>query len=83
MLDFISRLLAEKAELDGRILKLESFVKGHAFNGVAPAQQHLLNVQLSAMLTYSQCLLERLVDLGAVTKSSDGSNPPGGPGTPP
>jgi len=60
MSDFKTRLIEEKAQLNERIEKLEAFQKSDAFQSISPVQQSLLNVQLNAMRTYSQILVERL-----------------------
>lgn len=57
---FKDRLLEEKAQLDDRGNKLEAFIKGDKFETVHPVQQSLLKIQLQAMVTYGQCLMERL-----------------------
>jgi hypothetical protein len=60
MSTFKDRLLEEKAQLDERGNKLESFIKSEAFGNIAPVQQSLLRIQLQAMVTYGQCLMERI-----------------------
>lgn len=60
MSDFKSRLLEEKAQVDERGNKLESFIKSNNFETVHPVQKSLLRVQLQAMVTYGQCLKERI-----------------------
>ena len=60
MSTFKERLLTEKAELDEKRSKLEAFQTSEAFQKIEPVQMTLLNIQAQAMLTYSQCLLERL-----------------------
>lgn len=60
MSTFKDRLLVEKQELDEKKEKLEAFQKTEAFTKIDPIQMTLLNVQLQAMATYSQCLLERI-----------------------
>lgn len=60
MSDFKSRLIEEKAQLDERLEKLQSFQSSEAFQSIAAVQQTLLNVQANAMATYSQILLERI-----------------------
>jgi len=60
MSDFKTRLIDEKAQLNERIEKLEAFQKTDAFQGISPIQQSLLNVQLNAMYTYAQILIERI-----------------------
>jgi hypothetical protein len=60
MSDFIQRLVAEKSELDEKKSKLETFKESDNFKKVELVQQSLLNIQLRAMMTYSECLAERL-----------------------
>lgn len=60
MSDFKSRLSEEKAQLDERGNKLEAFIKSEKFETVSEVQRSLLKVQLQAMTTYGQCLLERI-----------------------
>lgn len=63
MSDFKNRLEVEKSELDEKIEKLSAFQTSENFLNIDPVQQTLLNIQLKAMHTYSQILLERLVRL--------------------
>ncbi len=63
MSDFKTRLETEKRELDEKIEKLSAFQSSENFSTIDPVQQTLLNIQLKAMETYSQILLERLVRL--------------------
>ena len=58
---FIERLIDEKSEVDVRTAKLEVFIMKEDFKKIDVTQQALLNIQLKAMQTYSQCLQERLV----------------------
>ena len=60
MSTFKERLFNEKQELDEKKSKLDSFIGSEAYNGIDPVQMTLLNIQSSAMATYSQCLLERI-----------------------
>lgn len=60
MSTFKERLLEEKSQLDERGNKLESFIKGENFSNITPVQQTLLKIQLQAMVTYGQCLMERI-----------------------
>jgi hypothetical protein len=60
MSDFKSRLLEEKAQLDERGDKLNSFIVSEKFESIDPIQKSLLKVQLQAMVTYGQCLMERI-----------------------
>lgn len=57
---FIERLNDETNELDERIKKLQDFLTSLEFDELEGTQQSLLNIQLFAMLTYGQCLSERL-----------------------
>ena len=68
MSTFKERLLEEKEQLDERLTKLMLFQQSDAFDGIAPIQMTILNIQANAMATYSQCLLERLAWLGPETK---------------
>lgn len=63
MSDFKTRLETEKIELDEKIEKLSAFQSSENFANIDSVQQTLLNIQLKAMQTYSQILLERLVRL--------------------
>lgn len=65
MSDFKTRLLDEKAQLDERIAKLVNFQMSENFQKINSSQQTLLNIQVKAMDTYSQVLLERIVLLNA------------------
>ena len=60
MSTFKERLVQEKKELNEKMEKLEAFQQSEAFQTIEPIQQTLLNIQLSSMFTYSQCLVERL-----------------------
>jgi len=60
MSDFLSRLKEEKAQLDERGNKLHDFITGEKFRDINRVQQTLLKIQLQAMTTYGQCLLERI-----------------------
>lgn len=60
MSDFKSRLNDEKAELDSKIEKLDSFLGSENVKNIDSVQVSLLNVQSQAMKTYSQILLERI-----------------------
>ena len=63
MEDFKKRLQAEKKDLSVRIEKLRDFIGSEGFTKIDPVQMTLLNIQVKAMETYSQCLLERIVRL--------------------
>jgi hypothetical protein len=60
MSTFKERLIAEKQDLDDKLIKLVEFINSEKFATVAPIQMTLLNIQSQAMATYSQCLLERI-----------------------
>lgn len=60
MSTFKERLLEEKAQLNEKIEKLETFVASENFQKIEAVQMSLLNAQLFAMKTYSQILVERL-----------------------
>lgn len=64
MSTFKERLTAEKAELSEKLEKLRAFIASEKFKEIDPVQMTLLNIQVKAMETYSQCLLERIVRLG-------------------
>ena len=60
MSDFMERLIVEKSELDEKKAKLQAFKSSDKFNGIDAIQRSLLNIQLQAMGTYSECLEQRL-----------------------
>lgn len=60
MNDFITRLQEEKAQLEERLDKLDSFLLSEKVEGIDDVQRALLQVQATAMNTYLQCLKERL-----------------------
>ncbi|MGL5716926.1 MAG: crAss001_48 related protein [Paraclostridium sp.] len=60
MEDFIKRLITEKEELSEKRSKLEAFIGTDKFTDLAATHMSLLNIQLQAMLTYEQCLVERI-----------------------
>ena len=63
MSTFKERLENEKAELSEKQEKLRTFIASEKFKEIDNVQMTLLNIQLKAMETYSQCLLERIVRL--------------------
>lgn len=67
IMDFKTRLLEEKTQLDDKREKLQAFIGSDKFDQVAVVQQRLLNIQILAMNTYSQCLLERITALEEAT----------------
>lgn len=68
MTDFKQRLLDEKSELGEKINKLNAFISSEAFQKIDPFQMSLLHIQLQAMYTYSQCLLERIIWLDTTSE---------------
>ena len=60
MTDFKERLQAEKAQLEERLNKLDTFLESEKVKEIDDVQKALLKVQATAMNTYLQCLLERL-----------------------
>ena len=60
MSDFKERLTEEHLSLTTRTSKLENFIMGDDFKTLPPVQRSLLKVQLYAMKTYNQCLIERI-----------------------
>lgn len=63
MEDFKTRLILEHTELNEKIEKLDTFTKSDKFTLIDNVQMTLLNIQLCAMQTYSQCLVERIARL--------------------
>lgn len=61
MSTFKERLDEEKAQLNEKLEKLRAFIDSEKFQEIDPVQMTLLNIQIKAMETYSQCLLERIV----------------------
>lgn len=59
-LSFKDRLIEEKNGLEEKRTKLKAFQESENFAKIDPIQMSLLNIQAQAMLTYSQCLTERL-----------------------
>ena len=65
MSDYLIRLKEEKKELDKKRESLREFMKSDKFQEIDPVQMTLLNIQIEAMNTYGQILLERIVRLEA------------------
>jgi hypothetical protein len=61
----MDELKKEKAEISEKLEKLREFIASDEFTKIDPVQMTLINIQVKAMETYSQCLLERLVREGA------------------
>lgn len=60
MADFKERLQEEKAQLEERLNKLDTFLQSEKVKEIDDVQKALLQVQATAMNTYLQCLLERI-----------------------
>lgn len=58
---FKDRLLMEKNELNEKRSKLYDFMGSPAFRKIEPVQQSLLPVQFAAMVTYEECLTQRIM----------------------
>jgi hypothetical protein len=65
MNDFITRLKEESNELISKTEKLARFINTESFNDIDEIQKGLLKIQYSAMMTYLNCLRERLLWLMA------------------
>ena len=63
MSTFKERLIEEKAQLSEKLESLRAFIASEKFLEIDNVQMTLLNIQVKAMETYSQCLLERIVRL--------------------
>lgn len=60
------RVIQEKSELDTKIEKLSIFIESNLKQQVVSAYEHsMLEIQLSAMKTYSTILAERIAQFGA------------------
>ena len=64
MLPHQKRVVNEKAELDEKIAKLETFQLGDIHKSLSEFDQWLLHDQLRAMLWYSQTLTRRIERFG-------------------
>lgn len=53
-------LIAEKADLDSKIGRLDAFMGSDEFPGLSDTQKTLLTKQRQAMLAYSHILAERI-----------------------
>ena len=60
MNDFKTHLINEQAQLEKRINKLDNFLMSDKIENIDDIQKALLRVQLTAMITYNQCLTERI-----------------------
>jgi len=60
MNDFKTRLIDEQKALTEKLDKLDEFLLSEKVEGIDDVQKALLQVQATAMNTYSQCLKERI-----------------------
>ena len=60
MSTFKERLVLEYVELKVKGEKLNEFIYSENFSKIDPLQQSLLKVQIKAMETYLECLIERI-----------------------
>ena len=63
MPDFVSRLMAERNELQERVGKLRVFIESMPFHNLSKKQKHWLRKQLIIMDEYLLILDERLEDI--------------------
>ena len=59
-MDFKTRLIEEKNQLEEKLDKLDAFLVSDKVDGIADVQKALLFVQATAMNTYLRCLEERI-----------------------
>ncbi len=60
MSDFKTRLVEEQTQLEKNLNKLDNFLMSEKVSEIDDVQKALLQVQATAMNTYSQCLKERI-----------------------
>ena len=60
MSTFLERLELEYVELKVKGEKLNEFIYSENFSKIDPLQQTLLKIQIKAMETYLECLIERI-----------------------
>ena len=66
MQDFQQRVVDEKAALDDKITKLDTFSQGPVYAGLPEAEQTRLEKQIEFMQLYSDVLGERIAAFGEV-----------------
>lgn len=59
-MDFKTRLIEERNQLEEKLDKLDAFLISDKVDGIADVQKALLFVQATAMNTYLRCLEERI-----------------------
>ena len=60
MKDYQKRVIAEKTELDIRIIKLTTFIHSDKFSVLNMKERDMLHHQLIAMMEYDKCLCMRI-----------------------
>lgn len=61
--DFKERLNLERINLQDKVEKLESFLQSEKAKEISEFQLTILNIQLSSMFAYLQCLVARIEEL--------------------
>ena len=70
--EHVTRMVAEAAELDQRIVKLDDFLHGAASQGdLNRTQVHLLHIQLDAMRAYRRVLVIRIEHDTAIAEMAE------------
>ena len=69
--EIIMKLEKEKYELHSKIMKLGKFRSTEEWNKLSVNHKCLLDIQLSAMQTYLETLMSRLVDLRTEESEQD------------
>ena len=60
MSDLLKRLIEERSQLQEKILKLFNFLGSESYENLSYYEKDLLQIQYSAMETYSKCLDSRV-----------------------
>ena len=60
MEEYQKRVIAEKAELDLKIIKLATFIHSDKFDNISAKKQDILYHQLTVMMEYSKSLCMRM-----------------------
>lgn len=59
--ELLEKLMAEKADLDSKVSRLEKFIRSSKFYDLLLQHRHILFEQYKAMGSYSVALLERII----------------------
>lgn len=59
-MDYVARLCVERNELEARLVKLETFIKGETFGKLDERNRDLLTLQREYMAQYLGVLNERI-----------------------